>query len=305
MKVIFVAPKANLKKSLIEKIEKVAEVYFIESNPIDIRNIDILKEKGEKILCPFPEPMSWNFPSEYIKSIPDLKAICLSTTGYNWINGDLARNLNVNLTNVPNPPNAVAEGALFKMLNLARRYTETSEKKTFEYTPENYLLELQGKTMGVIGLGKIGTRIAEIGKALGMKVIYWSKTTRNENFNYLSMDEILKKSDFIFLCVVSNKETDNLISKDKIDLMQPTASMILISNKGVIDIKHLIQKVENKELYGCAFEEDADKRGNYNGNIFTTLKNNWYTKETVDKKMEVWVDNIIGCINNSPVNLVN
>lgn len=305
MKVIFVAPKANLPQHLIKKVEDVAEVHFFEDDPIDIRNIDLLREKGDKILCPFPEPMSWDFPNDFIKDIPDLKAICLSTTGYDWVDGKLARSLGINLTHVPNPPNGVAEGAIFLMMAVARRYATVAKGDKFEYIPSNFLLELRGKTMGVIGLGKIGGRIAEIGKALGMDVVYWSQNTKDDRYNYLDLDQLLQQSDFIFPCVVLNEGTKNLISREKIDLMKPTSSMISIAHAGVVDIDYLTTKVANKELYGCAFEEDSQSLRDYGGNVFTTLHNNWYTQETVSRKMEIWVENIIGATKGAPINLVN
>lgn len=305
MKVIFIAPKANLPKKLIKKVEKEAEVYFFEDDPIDIRKIDLLKEKGDKILCPFPEPISWDFPNEFIKEIPDLKAICLSTTSFNWIDGKLARSLNISLTHVPNPPNAVAEGAVFMMFAVARRYALVFKGEEFKFTPKNFLLEVKGKTMGIIGLGKIGRRIAEIGEALGMKIVYWSKNSTDKKYQHLELESLLQQSDFIFPCLALNDETKNFISKEKIDLIKPTSSLVLIAPHGIIDIDYLITKVANKELYGCAFEEDKKSPRDLNGNVFTTLHNNWYTKETVDKKMEIWINNIIRAIKNKPINLVN
>lgn len=103
MKVVFVCPKYSIPEELINKLKEHTEVYFFEDNPIDIKNISLLKEKGDKILCPFPEPMMWKFPNEFIKDIPNLKAICLSTTSYHWIDGKLARSLGIHLTNIPNP----------------------------------------------------------------------------------------------------------------------------------------------------------------------------------------------------------
>lgn len=131
MKVIFVAPKKNISQALLKKLGKKAEIVFFENDPIDIRDIEALKEKGEKILCPFPEPMSWKFPSEYLRKIPDLKAICLSTTNYSWIDGKLARSLGVHLTHVPNPPNTAAEASIFAMFAVAKRYALSLKEKNF------------------------------------------------------------------------------------------------------------------------------------------------------------------------------
>lgn len=305
MKVIFVAPKNNFPEKLINQLKRYTEVYFFEENPIDIRNIELLKEKGDKILCPFPEPMAWNFPNKFIKEIPDLKAICLSTTSFSWIDGKLARSLRIHLTNVPNPPNGVAEAAIFAMFAVARRYPVTFKDKKFEYKPSNFLQETTNKTMGIIGLGRIGSRIAELGKQLGMKVIYWSRSKKNSKYKFVELKELFKTADYIFPALVLNNETNKFISQKLIDLMKPSSSLIATLNSGIVDINYVLNKVKNKKLYGCALEDSKKTIIDYEGNVFVTPSNNWYTKETVDKKMKIWVESIISVIKGKPINLVN
>jgi len=306
MKVIFVAPKINISNELIKKLKEYAEVYFFEESPIDIRNIKMLKEKGNKILCPFPEPMAWNFPNKFIKEIPDLKAICLSTTSFSWIDGKLARSLGIHLTNVPNPPNGVAEAAIFAMFAVARRFSCYFQGEKFVYEPCNFLQEVTNKTIGIVGLGRIGSRIAELGKKLGMNVIYWSRNKKKCEYKYMEIEKLFKTADYIFPALVLNDETNKFVSSKLIDLMKPTSSIITTLNKEIVDMNYLLKKVKSKKLYGCAFEDDEKTvMKKFEGNVFVMLPNNWYTKETIDKKMEIWVDNIISVIKGKPINLVN
>lgn len=305
MKVIFVAPKNNFPKPLINQLKLYASVYFFEENPIDIRNINLLKEKGGKILCPFPEPMAWKFPNEFINEIPDLKAICLSTTSYHWVNGKLAKSFGIYLTNVPNPPNGVAEASIFAMFAVARRYAVISKTNSFEYKPSNYLQEATNKTMGIIGLGRIGSRIAELGKQLGMKVVYWSRKKINNKYEYVELKELFKTADYIFPALVLNDETNKFISSKLIDLMKPTSSLIFTLNSGIVDMNYVLNKVKNNKIYGCALEDDNKTTLNYKGNVFVMPHNNWYTKETFDEKMKIWIETIISVIKGKPINLVN
>ncbi len=305
MKVIFVAPKSNIPISLLEKLEKYAEVYFFEDSPIDVRDIKMLKEKGDKILCPFPEPMAWIFPNEFIKEIPDLKGICLSTTSFSWIDGKLTRSRGAHLTNVPNPPNVAAESAIFSMFAVAKKYAVTFKEKKFEYKPENFLLEVTNKTMGIVGLGRIGSRIADLGKRLGMNVVYWSRKSRNNQYQYLSLEELFQKSDFVFTTTVLNEDTKGLVSKKLIDSMKPTASIIANINGDVVDIDYMLKAVKEKKIYGCALSSGDKTMSDYEGNVFPIFINNWYTKETVEQKMTMWIDSIISVIQGKPINLVN
>jgi len=249
--------------------------------------------------------MSWNFPNEYIKKIPDLKAICLSTTSYHWVDGKLARTLGIHLTNVPNPPNGVAEAAIFAMLAVARRYSVTFKEKKFEYKPNNFLQEVTNKTMGIVGLGRIGSKIAELGKNLGMHVIYWSRKSKNHKYKYVELEKLFKTADFIFPTLVLNDETNKFVSSKLIDLMKPTSSLIATLNSGIVDMNYVLSKVKNNKLYGCALEDDKKTTVDYKGNVFVMPPNNWYTKETIDEKMKIWVDSIISVIKGKLINLVN
>lgn len=304
MKVIFIAPKLNIPDKLINKLKKLAKVYFFEDDPIDIRNIKLLKEKGEKILCPFPEPMAWQFPNDFISQIPDLEAICLSTTSFSWVDGNLCRKHGIPLTHVPNPPNGVAEGAIFMMLGVARRFAVLYKEKKFKYEPQNFLSELKGKTMGIVGLGKIGLRIAEIGEGLGMEIVYYSRSKKQTKYKYLALEKLLMAADFIFSCLAKNEETKNFFSKEKIDLLKPSA-VLVDPNTGVVDLDYLVKKVEKEELFGAAFESDEKKTGDFKGNIFVVPHCNWYTKETVEKKMELWFKSITSIIKGKPINVAN
>ncbi len=305
MKVIFVAPKINIPNGLIKKLEEYAEVFFFEDNPIDIRDIKMLKEKGDKILCPFPEPMAWNFPNKFIKDIPDLKAICLSTTSFDWVDGKLAKSLGIHLTNVPNPPNGVAEAAIFAMFAVARRFSVTSKGKKFIYHPSNFLQEVTNKTMGIVGLGRIGSRIAELGEQLGMKVIYWSRSKKKSKLKFVELKELFKTADFIFPALVFNDKTNKFVSSKLIDLMSPTSSLITTLSSGIVDMDYVLNLVKNNKLYGCALEDDNKTTVDYEGNVFVMLNNNWYTKETIDEKMKIWINSIISVIKGKPINLVN
>jgi len=260
---------------------------------------------GDKILCPFPEPMAWNFPNDFIKEIPDLKAICLSTTSFSWIDGKLARSLGVHLTNVPNPPNGVAEAAIFAMFAVARRYPITFKEKKFEYKPSNFLLEVTNKTMGIVGLGRIGSRIAELGKQLKMKVIYWSRSKKDTKYKFVDLKKLFKTADFIFPALALNDKTNRFISSKLIDLMKPTSSLIATLNSGIVDMDYVLNLVKNNKLYGCALEDDNKTTIDYEGNVFVMPHNNWYTKETLDEKMKIWIETIISVIKGKPINLVN
>jgi len=124
--------------------------------------------------------------------------------------------------------------------------------------------------MGIIGLGFIGFRIAELGKQMGMNVIYWSKNSRNENYEYQELDSLLKNSDFIFPALARNEETKSILSNNKLDLISQNSFIISIADENLFDFEYIYQKIKNKEISGLAMESEKRKMTDYEGNIYIT-----------------------------------
>jgi len=124
--------------------------------------------------------------------------------------------------------------------------------------------------MGIIGLGFIGSRIAELGKQMGMNVIYWSKNSRNENYEYQELDSLLKNSDFIFPALARNEETKSILSNNKLDLISQNSFIISIADENLFDFEYIYQKIKNKEISGLAMESEKRKMTDYEGNIYIT-----------------------------------
>ena len=154
-------------------------------------------------------------------------------------------------------------------------------------------------------MGRIGSRIAELGKQLGMNVFYWSRNKKNNAYKFTELKELFKIADFIFPALVLNDETNKFISQKLIDLMKSTSSLITTLNSGIVDIDYVLNLVKNNKLYGCALEDDNKTTVDYEGNVFVMPHNNWYTKETIDEKMKIWIETIISVIKDKPINLVN
>lgn len=124
--------------------------------------------------------------------------------------------------------------------------------------------------MGIIGLGFIGFRIAELGKQMGMNVIYWSKNSRNENYEYQELDSLLKNSDFIFPALARNEETKSILSNNKLDLISQNSFIISIADENLFNFEYIYQKIKNKEISGLAMESEKRKMIDYEGNIYIT-----------------------------------
>src|SRR6266852_2000269 len=183
--------------------------------------------QGFGIVCAMRERTA--FPRTVIEKLPDLKL--LITTGLRNASIDVAaaKERRVVVCGTPAVGSPTSGVAIGLMLELTRRIGyENARMKAGVPWQSTIGLDLEGLTLGVVGLGKLGTRTARIARAFGMKVIAWSQNLTPERckdagVNYASKDEIFRQSDFITVHVVLSQRTRGLIGAKELQLMKPSA----------------------------------------------------------------------------------
>ena len=292
----------------IENLSKHAKLIFLE-NYFDLDSAEYLKDHKEKILMADPEWYHWNLRKEHISKINNLKAICLNTTAFDWIDWQYCKDNGIIVTHTPKySTDSVAEYAIFLMMCLAKKLPiQIKTNYKIEYNHEMLNTEIRNKTVGIIGLGTIGTRIAELCDNLGMNVIYWSKSKKENKYKRVEIDNIFKEADYIIPTFATNEETRNLITDERINMMNGNSLInIIINPEEIYNHKLMIQRAENKEI-GYAFEiyNDKKKLNDYKGNIMATAPYAFYTKESIDRLVKLWCDNTIGILTNNLQNVVD
>lgn len=290
----------------IENLSKYAKLIFLESY-FDLDSAEYLKDDEEKIIMADPEWYHWNLRKDHISKIKNLKAICINTTAFDWIDGEYCNNNGIIVTHTPKySTDSVAEYAIFLMMCLAKKLPiQIKTNYKMEYSHEMLNTEIRGKTVGIIGLGTIGTRIAELCSNLGMKVIYWSKNKKENSYQRVEVDEIFKKADYIIPTFATNDETRKLITDERIEMMSGNNLInIIINPVEIYNHSLLLEKAEKNEV-GYAFEIYDDKTLNdFKGNVMATAPYSFYTKESIDRLVELWCNNTIGILNNNLQNVV-
>ena len=290
----------------IENLSKYAKLIFLESY-FDLDSAEYLKDDEEKILMADPEWYHWNLRKDHISKIKNLKAICINTTAFDWIDGEYCNNNGIIVTHTPKySTDSVAEYAIFLMMCLAKKLPiQIKTNYKMEYNHEMLNTEIRDKTVGIIGLGTIGTRIAELCSNLGMKVIYWSKNKKENSYQRVEVDEIFKKADYIIPTFATNDETRKLITDERIEMMSGNNLInIIINPVEIYNHSLLLEKAEKNEV-GYAFEIYDDKTLNdFKGNVMATAPYSFYTKESIDRLVELWCNNTIGILNNNLQNVV-
>ena len=290
----------------IENLSKYAKLIFLESY-FDLDSAEYLKDDEEKTLMADPEWYHWNLRKDHISKIKNLKAICINTTAFDWIDGEYCNNNGIIVTHTPKySTDSVAEYAIFLMMCLAKKLPiQIKTNYKMEYNHEMLNTEIRDKTVGIIGLGTIGTRIAELCSNLGMKVIYWSKNKKENSYQRVEVDEIFKKADYIIPTFATNDETRKLITDERIEMMSGNNLINIIINPVEIYNHNLVLEKAGKNEIGYAFEIYDDKTLNdFKGNVMATAPYSFYTKESIDRLVELWCNNTIGILNNNLQNVV-
>ena len=159
-----------------------------------------------------------------LDEFPSLVVVGRCGAGLDNIDVGAARERGIDVVNAPGATTAaVAEHAVLLMLGLARRITtlDAAVKAGNWAVRDGYLgADLRGKRLGVVGLGSIGRRVAALGQALDMDVVYWSPASRNDALRRLELDELLATSDVVQLCVALTAETRQLLDRARLAAMR-------------------------------------------------------------------------------------
>lgn len=293
-------------KQQINKLSKYGKLIFLESY-FDLDNAQYLEDNEEKILMADPEWYKWNLRKEHIEKIKKLKAICINTTAFDWIDWKYCNNKGIIVTHTPKySTDSVAEYAVFLLMCLAKKLPiQIKTNYKMEYNHEMLNTEIKNKTVGIIGLGNIGKRIAELCENLGMNVIYWSRSYKENTYKRVEIDDIFKSADYIIPAFATNEETRKIITDERIEMMKGNSLINIIINPiEIYNHNLLLKKAESNEI-GYAFEIYDDKTlQQYKGNVMATAPYSFYTKESIDRLVELWCNNAIGILINDLQNVI-
>ncbi|MBI2047951.1 MAG: hydroxyacid dehydrogenase [Parcubacteria group bacterium] len=220
-----------------------------------------------------------NFNKDILKKADKLKIIATATTGLDHIDLDAARERGIEIlslrgeTEFLNTITGTAELAMGLLIDLVR-FTPWAFDNVKEYKWEREKFRghnLYGKTLGIVGMGRLGTWMARYGKAFGMNIIYYDPHAKLPTSDVsslgqgVSFDELLEKSDIISLHAHLNKETENMFNAEVFKKMKNTAYLINTARGGIVDEKALLNALKNKEIAGYGTDVLADELSFNNG----------------------------------------
>lgn len=214
--------------------------------------------KVDAIIC----PLSTQITAKVLESAENLKIVANIGAGFDNIDVKKAKELGIAVTNTPDvSTEATAELTLGLILAVARRITEGD--RLCRETPEEFKgwaptfflgTELTGKTLGIIGLGRIGQAVAKRAAAFGMKIIYSGHNPKDWDAEFVSQEELLKRSDVVTIHAAYNPDLKHLINEETLQMMKPSAFLINAARGPVVEEAALVKALKNEEIAGAALD---------------------------------------------------
>lgn len=257
-----------------------------------------------------------NFPyrREVIENCPRLKMICVAFTGTDHVDVDYCRQKGILVCNCAGYSTAAVSDLVFGMIiDIYRKIIACNEAVRNEGT-KNGLVghELEGKKFGVIGAGAIGSRVARIADAFGCSVCAYNRSVKGlPNVSFIDLDELLSTCDIISLHLPSTPETKNIIDKNKIAMMKPSAVFINTARGALVDSYALAEALSSGRLAGAGidvFETEppipADHPLLTAPNVIATPHVAFATEESMQKRAGIAMDNVRLWLDGRPQNVV-
>ena len=257
---------------------------------------------------------------EQVNAFPDsLKLIVEAGTGYNNIPIDAAKAKGITVCNVPAySSQRVAHTAIMLMLNLASTMQtqigmlKAGDRRNFtEYLTVPHV-ELNGKTIGVVGKGNIGKTVIRIARAMEMKILVHTRTPGQDedDLRHVDLETLLKESDVVSLHCPLTDKTRHIIDEKALSLMKPSAFIINTSRGALIDEAALIGALKEKRIAGAGLDvQETEPPAQDNPlytleNVIMTPHMGWKGKETRERLMQVVAEDIRRFFEGDPVNVV-
>jgi len=279
---------------------------------------------------------------EVLDHFPNLKLLVTRSTGFDHINLELCKDKGVQVANVPSyGEDTVAEYTFALLLTLSRKVYESFDriKETGSFNLSGLRgFDLKGKTLGVIGTGKIGKNVIQIAKGFDMEVIAYDKFPSEDyaaqmGYRYLSFEEVLKGADILTLHVPYVPENHHLINENSIALMKKGVFLLNTSRGAVVDTQALVRALKEGQIAGAGLDvleeegiikdelnylTEREHPGNHDlrtvlanhllidmPNVVVTPHNAFNTWEALQRILQTTVEDIKSYLAQSPLNIVN
>ena len=255
--------------------------------------------------------LDWLDPSPILAKMKKGQFICLPYTGYDWVkNLDTAKQNGVVVSNTPNySTNAVAEHHLALILDCAKHITGFNNiYKSGKIVGFNRGLELKGKKAGIIGLGNIGKRLAELLSIFNVEIFTYNRNSKNlPNIKDVSLKELLSTCDIVCNTCKLTSNTRNMIGLKELKLMKSSA-ILTSTTGGIINLDDLNEFLKENKLFGVGLDDVDQQQVPAEliafDNVICTYHRAFDTNESEKNRIDMCIDSIEAFFKNKPINTI-
>lgn len=315
MKIAIFLPESDFTPSQQEQLSKIGEIVYLDP-PVYHPLEELIKlAEGAEILAIDPD----NFGgfekarsplTQLMETLPDLKGVALDTTSFGWGDLDYMKRRNILVSHCPGwSREAVSEHVIALLLCLAKnivildRKTQKGEYKLAQG------FELKGKTLGIIGVGNIGSRVAELAQGIDMKVIGYNHSEKTVSGITMmnSLDDLLAEADAISINATHRDDNKDFIGKEQLAKMKDGVIIVNLADREMVNEEAMSEAIKSGKVRGYAYEgEDLENTPLAGLEQVIALKPfAWYTKEALLNLYQVLTDNIVAHATGKPQNLVS
>lgn len=304
-----------------ERLEEYGALKVYDRTSYNPQEEDLIigRAKDADVILTNKTPLTKNI----INGIPNLKYIGILATGYDGVDIEAAKEKGIVVTNIPTyGTTAVAQMTFALILELCNHvgvHSQAVFNGEWEKNPDwsftkHPLMELSGKTIGIIGYGRIGQKVGAIAQAFDMNVLANANTRKpeleNEKVKFAELDTLLKDSDIISLHCPLTEDNKAMINGDVLSMMKESALLINTSRGGLVHEDDLAKALNEGKLAGAALDVVSVEPMEPNNpllsakNCIITPHISWAPRETRSRLMHIAMDNLDGYLNGNPKNIV-
>jgi phosphoglycerate dehydrogenase-like enzyme len=313
MKISVLTPKSEFTKTQQNTLSNLGEVVYTDSRREYPTKELIQLISGSDILAIDPDNLGGFEIApkrllQIFKQTPTLRGLALSTTSYGYFDRKYCQDRGIKVTNVPHySTQSVAELAISMLLGCAKHIFRTDRETQRGEYHLHMGQEVSGKTLGIIGLGSIGQKTAEIAKGLGMKVFAWNRSKKTiKGIRSVSLSRLLSESDIISLHLADTPETVEFFGAKQLIQCKRGVIIINVSSRDLVNEKDMAKILKSGQVASYMLEAEGFDNSPLSGleNVYMFKGFGWYTKEAIARNKEIWVKNIVSMVKGSPLNLV-
>lgn len=313
MKISIFLPMSVFTESQLEKLQKLGDIQFTKSSAAMTLDECISYAKNSDVLGFDPDNFGGfekarELTTSVMDACPNLKGVALATTSFGWVDLAYCKKRGISVSNVPGySREAVAEHTIALLLCMAKRVLITDRKTQKGQYIKEMGFELAGKTLGIIGIGNIGSRTAELAQGIGMNVIAYNHSPKTvPGVTMKSLDDVLSESDALAFHTTHTDANHGFIGKEHIAKMKQGVIIVNTADEALIDEAAMADAIKSGKVDMYTSEGTL-----FEGTPLAGLERaiglkgfGYYTREAIRNLFEIFADDIVAVSQGKPIHVV-